>query len=82
MSDIQVKMDPAQFGNTKGTSINHCLIKIINKILTALEKISRREKFAVVANVIDWNKAFPRQCPKLGVQSFIKNGVRPSIIPI
>ena len=75
MSDIQAKMDPAQFGNTKGTSINHYLIKMINRILTALDKNSRREKFAVVANLIDWNKAFPRQCPKLGVQSFIKNGV-------
>ena len=74
-------MDPAQFGNTKGTSNNHYLIKI-NRILTALDKNSRREKFAVVANLIDWNKAFPRQCPQLGVQSFIKNGVRPSLIPI
>jgi hypothetical protein len=75
-------MDTAQFGNTRGTSINHYLIKIINRILTALDKNSRREKFAVVANLIDWNKAFPRQCPKLGVQSFIKNGVRPSLNPI
>ena len=32
--------------------------------------------------MIDWNNAFPRQCPKLGVESFLKNGVRPSLIPI
>ena len=72
MSDIQANMDPSQFGNTKGTSINHYLIKMINRILTALDKNSRREAFAVVANLIGWNKAFPRQCPQLGVKSFIK----------
>ena len=43
---------------------------------------SRRETFAVVANLIDWNSAFPRQCPTLGVQSFIDNGVRPSLVPL
>ena len=32
--------------------------------------------------MIDWNNAFPRQCPKLGVESFLKNGVRPSLIPL
>ena len=31
---------------------------------------------------MDWNSAFPRQCPKLGVESFQKNGVRPSLIPL
>ena len=55
---------------------------MIHRILTALDNNSRRETFAVVANLIDWNSAFPRQCPKLGVQSFIKNGVRSSLIPV
>ena len=32
--------------------------------------------------MVDWQDAFPRQCPKLGIQAFIKNGVRPSIIPL
>ena len=30
----------------------------------------------------DWKEAFPRQCPKLGVEAFIKSGVRPSLIPL
>jgi len=47
-----------------------------------LDNNSRREIFAVVANMIDWNNAFPRQCPKLGIESFIKNGVRPALIPV
>ena len=82
VSDMKDKTDPSQYGNNKGTSIQHSLIKMIHRILTALDTNTRRETFAVVANMIDWNSAFPRQCPKLGVQSFIKNGVRPALIPI
>ena len=55
---------------------------MIHKILTVLDKNEMREKFAVIASYIDWKDAFPRQCPKLGIQSFIQNGVRPSLIPI
>ena len=36
----------------------------------------------MLATLVDWQQAFPRQCPKLGVESFIKNGVRPSLIPL
>ena len=81
-SDMESSMDPAQFGNQKGTSIQHYLIKMIHRILTVLDNNSRKDIFAVVANLIDWNNAFPRQCPKLGVESFLKNGVRPSLIPV
>ena len=35
-----------------------------------------------MATFVDWKQAFPRQCPKLGVEAFIKNGVRPSLIPL
>ena len=77
ISDMEPYMDIAQYGNQKGKSINHYLIKMIHRILTTLDNNSKRETFAVIANLIDWSKAFPRQCPKLGVESFIKNGVRP-----
>ena len=82
IADMKPSADPSQYGNEKGTSIQHYLIKLVHRILTALYNNSRREIFAVVANLIDWNSAFPRQCPVLGVQSFIKNGVRPSMIPL
>ena len=80
--DMSSKMDPSQYGNQKGVSIQHYLIKMIHQILTALDNNSRKDIFAVVANLVDWNNAFPRQCPKLGVESFIKNGVRPALIPV
>ena len=81
-SDMKDHVDVAQFGNEKDISIQHYLIKMIHKIHTALDNNSRRQIFAVVANMIDWNSAFVRQCPKLGVESFQKNGVRNSLIPI
>ena len=82
ISDMKPHMDPAQYGNQKGVSIQHYLINMIHRILTALDSNSESESFAVIASLIDWNNAFPRQCPKLGVQSFLKNGVRPSLIPV
>ena len=82
ISDMEDKMDPAQYGNQKGISIQHYLIKMLHRILTVLDNNSKGEIFAVVANLIDWNNAFPRQCPKLGIESFIKNGVRPALIPV
>ena len=66
LSDMENKMDKDQFGNQKGFSINHYLIKMIHRILTVFDNNSRREAFAVIANMIDWNSAFPRQCPTLG----------------
>ena len=82
IQDMKEKVDPSQYGNEKGTSIQHYLVNMIHRILTVLDNNSRRETFAVVANLIDWNSAFPRQCPKLGVLSFMKNGVRASVIPL
>ena len=82
LSDMHASLDPAQFGNQKGLSIQHYLIQMIHRILSALDNNSKGDIFAVVANMIDWNNAFPRQCPKLGVESFLRNGVRPSLIPI
>ena len=81
ISDMEAKMDPAQFGNQKGVSIQHYLIKMIHRILTELDNNARGDIFAVLVSLIDWKDAFPRQCPKLGIESFIRNGVRPALIP-
>ena len=82
ISDMEEKLDPAQFGNQAGVSIQHYLIQMLHRILAMLDNNSKGDVFAVVANFIDWNNAFPRQCPKLGIESFIENGVNPSLIPV
>ena len=82
ISDMRKHLDPSQFANQKGLSIQHYLVKMIDRILGAVDGNSKRESCAVLATLVDWKQAFPRQCPKLGVESFIKNGVRPSLIPL
>ena len=83
VSDIMENLDPAQYANQQGVSLQHYLIKMINVILTDSNSNSKKgEANAVIASLIDWKEAFPRQCPKLGVEAFIKCGVRNSLIPL
>jgi hypothetical protein len=77
---MEAKLDPSQFGNYKEISIQHYLIQMLLSILSVLDNNSKGDTFAVVVNLVDWNNAFPRQCPTLGVKSLIENGVRPSLI--
>ena len=82
ISDMKEHIDPSQFANQKGLSIQHYLIKFLDRILEALDKNSKRESCAVLATFVDWKQAFPRQCPKMGIEAFIRNGVRPALIPL
>ena len=82
VSDMADKMDPSQFGNKKGLSIQHYLMNMLHQILMKLDNNQQGDTFAVLAAMIDWKQAFPRQDPTLGVQSFIDNGVRGTLIPI
>ena len=82
IDDMKPSMDPSQYGNVKGLSIQHYLVKMVDKILTILDTNNKEEKYAVIAQMVDWSKAFDRQDPKLGIQNFIQNGVRATIIPV
>ena len=82
ISDMKENIDPSQFGNQTGISIQHYLINFIDRILASTDEGKKRESLAVLATLVDWKEAFPRQCPKLGIESFIQNGVRPALIPL
>ena len=82
ISDMKKSRDTSQYGNEKGVSVNHYLIKMINEILLSVDRNSASEKFAVFCSMVDWRQAFDRQCPTLGVKSFVKNGVRNVLIPL
>ena len=82
ISDIMKNLDPSQYANQEGVSLQHYLIKMIGVILSDTDGSSRGEANAVIASLIDWKEAFPRQCPKLGIESFMKCGVRNSLIPL
>ena len=78
MSDMEEKWILVSMEIKEG----HYLVKMIHRILGALDNNSKGDTFAVLATLIDWNSAFSRQCPKLGIESFIQNGVRPALIPV
>lgn len=82
VADMAPTCDKSQYGNVKGMSVQHYLIKMLHQILLNLDSNSQSESFAVIMSMIDWSQAFDRQSHKLGIKSFIENGVRPSLIPI
>ena len=82
IADMASSRDTAQYGNEKKISAQNYLIKMLNKILTSVDRNSQSEAYAVILNMVDWSQAFDRQSHKLGIQSFIENGVRPSLIPV
>ena len=75
-------LDPSQYGNQKNISIQHYLVRLLNRIVSNVDKNSKGEVNAVLCMFVDWKQAYSRQCHTLGVQSFLKNGVRPSLIPV
>ena len=82
IDDMKQKLDRSQYANQKGLSINHYLVKLVDRVLCALDGSTKGETHAVIASFIDWSKAFDRQDPTLAVLSFQKNGVRPCLIPL
>ena len=82
IADIHSSIDIAQYGNQKGLSTAHYLVNLVNRILTILDTNNSAEKYAVIAHLIDWSKAFDRVDPTIGMNAFISNGLRPSLIPI
>ena len=58
----------------------HMLICLVNRILKLLD--NNTDPTAVIAAMVDWTSAFDRQDPTLGIQKFIRMGVRPSLIPV
>ena len=53
ISDMSELRDKSQYGNEKGISVNHYLIKMIHEIPTSIDKNSSNEKFAVIRTMID-----------------------------
>ena len=82
VADMAPTCDKTQYGNVKGLSVQHYLIKMLHQILTQLDSNNPSESFAVIMSMIDWSQAFDRQSHKFGIQSFIDNSVRSSLIPV
>ena len=79
---MKYKIDPRQFGNQTNLGIEHYLVRLLNRILSNLYRNKNGDTAAVICTFVDWKQAFSRQCHTLGVESFKKNGVRPSLLPL
>ena len=77
---MKPKLDPLQYANREGISIDHYQIKLIDRILTTLENNSKDKALAVLATLIDRKQSFPKECPQHGIESFLANRLRPAII--
>ena len=80
MEDIEPNLDPAQYGNQKGTGTDHMLISLIDKILSHLD--NNLGSPGVLATMLDWSAAFDRQCPTLGILKFMNLGVRSALLSV
>ena len=52
LNDMAATRDKQQYGNEKNMSLNHLLINLLNKILTALDKNAADEKYGVILTLI------------------------------
>ena len=62
IEDMAKYADKSQFGCKKGVSIQHLLVKLVDRILTAVDKNNKNEAFAVILHLVDWNQAFDMPC--------------------
>ena len=82
VEDMKAKLDSCQFANQANQSINHYLVKMVDRVLSVLDGSTRGEHTAVIATLCDWSKAFDRTDATLAIKSFQDNGVRSCLIPI
>ena len=72
MDIIGDKLDFRQYGGTKGNSVSHYLIELVNFILHSQD---REEPTAVLACLVDFSKAFNRQDHNLLITKLSDMGV-------
>ena len=73
VQDMKSKLDECQYANQENQSINHYLIKLVDRVLNALDGSSQGEHTAVLCTLVDFSKAFDRQDPTLAMKSFQEN---------
>jgi hypothetical protein len=56
ISVMKAKLDPFQYVNQQRLSIQYCLERFIDRILEALDKLSKGDEYAVLATLVDWKQ--------------------------
>lgn len=70
--------DKTQFGGRKKLSMQHFLVRLVHRILSALDTINEHE----VMQLVDWSQAFDKQCLTSAREPSIGNCVRKSLMPL
>ena len=76
---MKKKIHPSQFAGQKKLSTEHYLVKMLDATMRAVDN---NDSKAVIALFIDWDSAYNRVDHKLGMEAFIKCGVRPALLPL
>ena len=58
IADMKDTLDPSQYGNQKHISIQHYLVRFLNRIISNLDKNSKGEINAVLCMFVDWKQAY------------------------
>ena len=77
--DIGASIDRNQFAGKKGIGTEHLVVKLVDRVLSLLEKPGMR---AVVSAAVDWASAFSRTDPTKTVTKLINMGLRPSLVSV
>ena len=77
MNDIRHKIDPHQFGNMKGSSIDHDLVNMLDTIHKGLDKSGNSVNLCAV----DFSKAFDHINHTTAIEKLIHFGVNRAILP-
>ena len=76
LNDIRDNIDPHQYGNLKGSSTTHCIIKILNSILKGLDCTKTLAQIVL----IDFKKAFDFVDHTIAIRELFLLGCRPSLL--
>ena len=56
IEDMKKTLDPAQFGNQKGMGVQHYLVKLLDRVLSATDRNSRGESVAVILSYVEFSE--------------------------
>ncbi len=77
MDDIELQIDDGQFGNRKGSSTTHYLVKLVDEVL----KHNDLPKSLSRIIITDFGKAFDRGDHIIAIPKLLDMGTRPALLP-
>jgi hypothetical protein len=77
LTDIEDKLDHNQFGNRKGVSTCHYLVKLINNLCSHADTPKSQSSIVIT----DFSKAFDLINHNIVIRDLLDLGARPSVIP-